>query len=209
MSPQFNYTQGDTHQSHTNDSPQLDDTPLSPLRQYYSPVLCEEMLWEIGGFKSGAKAFDSKLFFFAGILWRASFGLNRRKTDFYYVVISPAQILTSDCRLLCEFSLSSAVSAGNAANTSTNDNNGHFLLEPHVCHSNRNYHFPCNEIKHKGFDRFIHKDKVALYLEGSKELHKTAAGGGKLSLKITLSTDICLQGELLGCTEIRRDVGES
>jgi hypothetical protein len=189
MSPSANFSfQSPPHTS--EESPQPEET-FSPPRRYYAPVLSEEVLWEIGGFKNGSKAFDSKLFFFAGILWRASFGLNRRHPDFYYVVVSPAQILSTDSRLLCEFSVSSS-------NTNTTDETGSHL-EPHVCRSSRNYLFPCSEIKHKGFDRFIRREKVGLYLEGTN----------KLSLRITMSTDIGLQGELLGCTEMKSNSHEA
>ncbi len=158
-------------------------------KEFYSPAIKEVVIWQINC-KGGYKIFDSKLYFFAGVLWRASFGLNKKHCNYYYIVVSPAQLLSQSCKVKCEFHLSCPHNSSE---------------EPFIRKQNGNYLFPADTVKHKGFDRFISRDELHRFLSspapmGSRDI---------LELRITMATDIGVNGELLGCTEVKKDAQHS
>ncbi len=146
----------------------------------------EEIVWEIT-FNRSTRLCDAKLFFFAGSLWRASFGLNRKYSEYYYVVISPAQELTADCRLRCDFHLKMKTDIEDCPPS-----------REHIRKSKGNYYFPAQAVKNKGFDKFI----------SVSELHELLGGGQgvsspsktcKVELKLVLSTEVNGAGDCVGC----------
>lgn len=156
----------------------------SPFEKYFEEEqhlvlasLREEIFWEIDCSREREKVVDSKIFFFASLLWRLSFGENEANKDYYYMLLSPAETLIKRCRLLCEFRI-------------------HCDGDIYSRCSGDNYEFPgcdsCNGSSSysvdRGFSSFV--DKVTVERFVSK--------ASKLLLSAVLTTDIADDGELVG-----------
>ena len=147
------------------------------------PMCQEEICWEINFFHA-TKVFDSKLFLFAGIYWNASFGINDESSkyrDFYYIHLTPAQVLFREARLMCEFRIYQDSYVVFSRKSSQD-----LIFSPHM-NANNNDSTCYNR---NGLDRFIDSNEIYEYVDDRL---------GKLQLSILVSTDIGPMGELIGC----------
>lgn len=71
-------------------------------QQQDQPAIQEEVVWELN-FSKGYKLTDSKIFFFAGSLWRLSFRVSTAKSDAYDITFSNAERTQTDSSLCCEY----------------------------------------------------------------------------------------------------------
>lgn len=137
-----------------------------------SATLLEERIdWRIS-FAQGAKAKDSKLFFFGAVLFRLSFGLNTAGTH-HYIHIAPAERLASDVRIHCQYLIL--------------DPSTDAVLVTQVAESN--YLFRRGHQDSAGIDQFIGPE-LSQYLDGFK----------RLSLSVVVATEVGRQGQMLGLT---------
>lgn len=126
--------------------------------------------WEVNFNHFSHKEVDTMIFFFVGLLWKVSFGVNRSSPEYFYYIIAPAQQLERGCKILCEFKL-----------LNESGESGQDYVKRHNCF----YHFQANadEVASKGHSKFIHKDQLTPYL-------RRHASGMRLHLSIDVSTEI-------------------
>ena len=152
----------------------------------YVPMYRDEIFWDIN-FRQSAKVYHSKLFLFAGIYWNVVFGLNDSSgpnSGFYYMHLSPAQELSSEARLMCEFRVFHNSSIVYSRRSS------HDLVFPPLSSTSSDRSGSDNNISVKGLDRFI-GDEIYQFVDPRVE---------KLHLSVVVSTDIGPRGELIGCS---------
>eukprot|EP01031_Cornospumella_fuschlensis_P038030 gene38030-46207_t len=118
---------------------------------------------------------DSKLFFFASLLWKVCVGVNNHHADFYYVFLSPAERLPRDLALYVEFVLHAPTGCASppVSPHSTDDS-----VQPYVKASEQLFHFPRDVNTSRGFEKFIGKE-VSKYLSPHN--------------KVRMSIRLCLQ----------------
>eukprot|EP01036_Dinobryon_divergens_P026737 gene26737-35417_t len=139
----------------------------------YVPMYREEIFWDIN-FRHSTAVYHSKLFLFAGMYWNIVFGLNEEgpSCGYYYLRLSPAQNLTTEARLICEFRI---------------------YQDTAIVYSRRSSHdlvfLPSESMTTNGLDRFI-DEEIYQYVDSKM---------GKLRLSVVVSTDIGPSGELIGC----------
>mmetsp|Transcript_29304 Transcript_29304/g.41792 ORF Transcript_29304/g.41792 Transcript_29304/m.41792 type:complete len:321 (-) Transcript_29304:195-1157(-) len=166
---------------HHSGHPSIDQL-LDNNEESCCPMCQEEICWEIN-FCHATKVFDSKLFLFAGIYWNVSFGINDENSkfrDFYYLHLSPAQVLFREARLMCEFRIYQDSNIVFSRKSSQD-----LIFMPH--NDINNNHSSSNR---NGLDRFIDSNEIYEYVDER---------AGKLQLSIVVSTDIGPMGELIGC----------
>lgn len=139
------------------------------------PNTITEFLWEVNFNSFCRKEIDTAIFFFAGLLWKVTFGLNRSDPDYYYCIVAPAQRLERECRITCEFKI---LSEGRD-------------MDFVKCH-NIDYLFSATaeEVMSKGYSKFIHKNELPAYL-------RKHGSGMCLHLCIVLTTSVGPNGQIV------------
>lgn len=125
---------------------------LAPLQVPSKPMLTDEVFWELL-IPQGTRILDSKLFFFSRNLWKITFGVNNHHLEYYYVFVSPAEKLSAEFSMHCEFILHPYSNSKADYKRST--------AEPYV--------FPMRMNTSKGFEKFIGPE-VQDYLSAERKL---------------------------------------
>lgn len=153
----------------------IQDQPVKHPRVPAMQPTVFNFLWEINFNNVSRKEVETIMFFFGGVLWKASFGLNRTDPNYYYYIITPAQKLERNCKLMCKFRI-------------LNEENVDYI-KCHQC----DYCFlaSTDETVGKGHSKFIRCDQLTSYF-------RKHATGMRLQLSLEFSTLVGVDGELLG-----------
>eukprot|EP01039_Chlorochromonas_danica_P002540 gene2540-2781_t len=135
-----------------------------------SGLVSEEIFWELS-LPQGSRILDSKLFFFAHILWKITFGVNNHHLEYYYVFVSPAEKLLQDFAMRCEFVLHPSaplLSSSDLGDSAVDHKEGQPLASYRKA-SEGFFLFPMKMNTSRGFEKFIGPE-VRDYLSADKKL---------------------------------------